>query len=150
MIKLLVVSFTILAISNPILASGKKSIELKCPDRIKVYAKVQEVPRGWQSWDVAEEGKNAIKSLSAIDIYEGHPGKKVLLAPSNADSKEKSWLWTFSPFGEKRKSPIWIACKYEDTQMLIVQSLPTKIIKCQTEAPVSDETKKIGTVSCDY
>jgi hypothetical protein len=150
MIKLLVTSFMTLVFGNQVLASDKKPIELKCPEKIQVNSKVQEVPKGWQEWDVAEEGKNHIKNLSGIDIYEGHPSKKVLLTPVNEDSKEKFWLWIFSPFGEKRKSPIWIACKYTDTQVLIVQSLPTKINKCRMETPTNEETKKIGSVWCEF
>ncbi len=148
--KKLAISLVILVLESQIsFATNIKSLELKCPEQIKVYSKVDKVPASWLSWDVAAEGKNAVKSLSVIAIYEGHPSKKVQLAPENADSKDNYWNWTLIPFGEKRKSPIWIACQYDDTQMLIVKSLPVKIQKCRMDFVPNSGSKKLGPIKCE-
>ena len=139
--------FTLIT-STTIHASDQK-MTLQCPEKIKVYTKVQEIPKGWHSWDVAAEGKNALKHLVSIGVYDGHPGGKVHLAPDNADSKDAFLIWNFASFGKDRKTPIWISCQYEDTAMLIARNLPTRISKCRMEFVTNTISKKLGPVVCE-
>lgn len=146
--KQIIIIFTVIFVGcGVVMAENQKSNDFKCPKEIKVYSKVQHIPKGWMNWDVAEEGKNAVKKLLTVSLYEGHPVKKMVIAP--AKSEENFWSWSFAPFGENRKSPIWIACQYEDTQILIVQSLSTKVSNCRMEFAAGAESKKIGTISCN-
>lgn len=147
--SLIIVFITISASADVLSAKGKKSIDLQCPEVLTVHSSAHEIPKGWHMWDKAEEGKNAVKKLSGVGLYEGHPGENYHLAPDNADSKENFSVWTFSPFGEKRKVPIWVACQYEDTQVRIAKSLPTRIIKCRMEFTTNTDSKKFGPTKCE-
>jgi len=146
---ILIFLLTSLTFDSVSFGASSKASSLQCPENIKVQNNVQSVPEGWHSWDVEAEGKNAMKSLSSVAVYEGHPSKKVMLAPDNEDSSENFSAWTFSPFGEKRKFPIWIACQYEDTKVIIIKSLLNKVAKCRMDFNENGSAKKVGPLTCE-
>lgn len=139
----------LLSSSSLLYAANSKSKEFKCAEQITVRKTALDVPKGWQAWDAASTGENNIKKLTALGIYEGHPGKKIHLAPTNADSADNFWSWTFIPFGEKRKEPIWFVCQYEGTEMILGRSLPTKISKCRVNFKDSSDSRRVGPLNCE-
>jgi hypothetical protein len=149
MTNFLLISLAFLISTNLASAASMKSTEFKCQEELTVQSTAREIPKGWHAWDVAEEGKNAVKKLMSISFYEGHPSKKAQLAPENADSGDNFWKWTFSPFGEKRKEPIWLACQYEDTQMILTRSLPNKFQKCRMDFKAGSDIKTLGPINCE-
>lgn len=139
----------VVTVTGTAISAKGKSESLLCPDAIKVHSQVQVVPKNWHSWDFAEEGKNAIKKFSKVEVYEGHPSKHSLLNPDTDPALEKTRIWNFKPFGEARKNPIWIACRYEDTQTVLAKSLVLKVSKCRMDFVADSSDAKPGPVICE-
>jgi hypothetical protein len=148
--KLIMIVATVGSLFLGVRPAQAKDQDLKCPEHITAQTAVRDAPKGWQTWNADEDGKNAVHNLSSVAVYEGPPSKHVQMAPDNADSEENTWTWTFLPFGEKRSAPMWIVCHYASTSIAVARSLPTKIKSCKVEfKPGTDpDQKSFGAFKC--
>ncbi len=119
--------FFILGLSNQTFAETK----FKCEDQIVVRTRIKNPPKEWMVWDTKAEGKNTTKKLISLEVYLGHPGKKNQLIASTIDSNLK---WDFHSTEGKQQETIWLCCRYEDTEVILIQRLPRKTKSCTAVA----------------
>lgn len=80
-----------------------------------------------QGWEVYVDSVNNHHSLSGITFYATHPKNMASLAPGNEDTKGNKLVWKFAGDG---KDEIWLACRYRDTNVQLIQKLPLTIKSC--------------------
>lgn len=129
--------------------SNAKSQKFACPKEITVHTTVKGHSKDWHHWNLANTGKNNVKKFSSIEFYQGHPAKGMKLALENSDNKSGSSQWKFIQTDEKQKVPTWIACRYNDTEVVITRSLAMKTQKCKIEPTTDSGTAKPIQALCE-
>jgi hypothetical protein len=82
------------------------------------------VPDGWTSISDTQS-KHWFSTLS---VFDGPPQDLASLVPDNEENQDLSkTIWTFN---KKKERPIWIACSYLKTNLLLAKELPLKISQC--------------------
>ncbi len=92
-----------------------------CPESIKVNEKISEGPASWEA--VANPQGHYFKGVA---FYIGHPKEMSSLVPDR-ESKEKA-AWQFS---KKESQKFWLACEYQNTEMMLVKELPRSLSQCE-------------------
>jgi hypothetical protein len=94
-----------------------------CPPTIEVK---QQLAAPVPGWSVTSDGMR--HELAGLTFFDGNPEDKASLAPDkNATLKGKSVAsWTFDAGGR----PIWVACQYAGTSVVLTRELPKTTRAC--------------------
>jgi hypothetical protein len=104
--------------------------DLSCPGDITVEEELRvQVPKGWQNWspDAATAPAERRRPLDGITFYSGPPADKASLAPDRSrrskNGYEQSWRFGIGSY--------WMACRYQDSRILLMRPLPRGVRQCQ-------------------
>ncbi|MBA2650646.1 MAG: hypothetical protein H0U73_00040 [Tatlockia sp.] len=121
-------------LSGLIISVHSSAMSIKCPEEIKTKQSLQQEIKGWNPF-INEP--SSIHHFNRITFYAGHPKENASLAP---DNERKDPTWTFDA------NDIWLACGYLNTNIQLIQKLPTRIKKCK--ATYSKDFSKVIAVHC--
>src|SRR5579863_2567452 len=95
-----------------------------CPDKIDVHEQLSTPPAGWSLIQ-----DNAPHQLAGITFYDGPPKENASLVYDDiAESAGKQIAqWHFAPASIR---PIWIACRYAATAVVLTKALPATVSGC--------------------
>lgn len=116
-----------------------------CPARIDVGQQLTAPVAGWRSFN-----DDAPPQLAGVTFYDGSPQEKASLAYDDitrAGGKQIA-KWSFAPHRER---PIWIACHYSGTSVVLAKPLPDTLTSCAVSYDTHQEVAglpMIGKIVC--
>ena len=109
-------------------AKGLFAAELRfeCPAEIQTTQNIKEpAPEGWASIP----NPQSKKYLDSISVFDGPPEELASLVPDNEENQILSkTVWSFH---KKKDRPIWLACSYLRTDIVLAKALPLEITQCK-------------------
>lgn len=137
----------ILAFAPAVLFAAASPAQIHCPASIDVSEHANRVDAGWEA--TPDEGRRGY-SLEQVSFYDGHPREMASLVPddSTQNGMSRSSRWTFSRNAER---PIWVACSYQNTRLMMTRALPPSTHRCVLKEQLlpSGATLKIDGISCE-
>ena len=118
---------------------------LVCPKVINVQENVTEIPGGWT---VASDGLSHL--LKSIGFFDGHPEKRVGLAPDQ-EIKKKGFLYTTWSFDLKTAKNLWMSCTYGRTGLTMVRPVNKTFSQCTVKSNLTlqiDGSPEIVSIEC--
>jgi hypothetical protein len=96
---------------------------IRCPLTIDVK---QQLATPIPGWSIASE--ELPHQLAGLTFFDGKPAEKASLAPDKQVGIKGKTLasWTF----EASARPIWVACRYSSTAIVLTRELPKNIRTC--------------------
>ena len=96
---------------------------IRCPPTIGVK---QQLAAQVPGWSIASEGLP--RQLAGLTFFDGKPEEKASLAPDKQVGVKGKTVasWTFGVSGR----PIWAACRYSSTDIVLTRELPKNIRTC--------------------
>jgi hypothetical protein len=95
-----------------------------CPATVNVQQQLAARVVGWSSML-----DDAPHQLAGITLYDGPPQDKASLAYDDITKAAGKQVtkWSFTPHSER---PIWIACSYSGTSVVLMKALPATVSGC--------------------
>lgn len=95
-----------------------------CPPEVTVTQEAQAVPDGLRAFNVSDGHR-----LISIQFSDGPPDERAWLAPTrtNRRGKQMTGVWEFTASAR----PIWIACTYGATSIVLAFPLPAAVRRCE-------------------
>lgn len=102
-----------------------------CPDSLEVRQTLVSSPTGWTGMyendagvTTLESGKDVADKIKLVDIslYAGDPKGDNAISPDNEEAlaeKEADSVWTLASAEEQQKTPVYVACHYEDSPISV-------------------------------
>jgi hypothetical protein len=112
--------FKILVLS--LLAHQAIAATVNCPMVINTHQSLQQEINGWDSYTAATDAQHV---LQGVTFYDKHPRQNASLAPDDENIQNNKLVWTFN-----KKSDVWLACRYANTNVQLIQRLPKELGNC--------------------
>lgn len=99
--------------------------DVTCPTAIDTRQQASSPPA---EWTVSRE--DGASHLAGITIYDGRPSEQASLVYDDRIAGKGTWtaVWSF-PSGATR--PIYLACSYEGTKLILSRRLPASTRECR-------------------
>jgi len=96
---------------------------VRCPSKIEVKQRLAVPVPGWSV--ISEE---LPQQLAGLTFFDGKPEEKASLVPDKQAKVNGKTVasWTFGVSGR----PIWVACRYSSTDVVLTRELPKNIRTC--------------------
>ena len=116
----LLVLFSALFFSLPAIADDSAT----CPAKVNVHQQLAAQVTGWSS--MLDDAPN---QLAGITFYDGPPQEKASLVYDDITRAAGKQIakWSFAPHAQR---PIWIACSYSGTSVVLAKALPANVTGC--------------------
>jgi len=122
-------------------AGGALAQDLNCPASLEVQeSPVAPLPEGWTPSTQAGS-----RYLAGVSFFDGEPGLQRSLAPQQDRpvGRDRVATWEFSTDAE----PIWMACRYQDSRVLLSRPLPQTVSRCQVRYGAGGVLKSVQCTS---
>jgi hypothetical protein len=112
---------------------------VECPSILDVKSSASP-PAGWQV--VSPSAGNA---LDRIGFYSGPPSEQASLVPDKTQNKkgESQDIWTFSTSAPE---PLWAACFYTGTTLIIAKPLEQGVKSCEVHYKVTRSGSRLSVI----
>lgn len=121
-----------------LLAQQAMATPVNCPPIINTDQTLKQEINGWDGYTAATDSQHV---LQGITFYDKHPKENASLAPDNENTKNNKLVWTFD-----KKSDVWVACRYSNTNVQLIQQLPKERGNCTVT--YDDKFSRVVKVDC--
>ena len=113
---------------------------LKCPASLSTTQSAATIP-GWQAYN-----PNANNTLDGYGFYDGPVIENAALAPSDERQVGKitTTVWSF----EGHTKPIYLACNYNRTSIMLSRQLPATVRRCTIKSDSMKPAAQYDVVTC--
>ena len=99
---------------------------LRLPEDLSTKQLAVDTPLGWK----ANSNIVAKTGLAGISLYKDPPdqGSEPIDPVKKTMAGGKYLTWAFNP---ARKTPVWMACEYHDTAVILIRAMPDTVRQCR-------------------